>query len=191
MTFEQEVYMSTDAVASTRLLSLDLHCHLREAVNYAHPSLSLVRQVLAIFEERGLDGIAITDHYSDDFARELRDFGGSAWDGRTLLLGQEVHYGEDHLVEVFLKPGLTFRFIAHPLRSIARRPPEYFRGIHGIEIENGMWNIEQEMVREVAARHNLLLLRNSDAHFMSDVGRPHNRITLEELETAAQGRSST
>jgi PHP family Zn ribbon phosphoesterase len=43
------------------------------------------------------------------------------------------------------------------------------------------WEIDKSKVREVAEKHGLLLLSNSDAHYVSDIGRYYNEISLEEL----------
>ena len=55
--------------------------------------------------------------------------------------------------------------------------------IHGIELRNPLHQHEmnESAIREAADRHNLLLLENSDAHTLRDIGRCYNRIAIETL----------
>ena len=48
------------------------------------------------------------------------------------------------------------------------------------------FEIDEAKVREVAATHGLLLLSNSDAHYVSSIGRYYNEISLEELYARAR-----
>jgi histidinol phosphatase-like PHP family hydrolase len=41
--------------------------------------------------------------------------------------------------------------------------------------------MDQAAIRKVARKHNLLLLQNSDAHSLRDIGKYYNEITIEEL----------
>jgi PHP family Zn ribbon phosphoesterase len=41
--------------------------------------------------------------------------------------------------------------------------------------------MDDEMIRGLAEKHDLLLLTNSDAHSLADIGHYHNEIDLEEL----------
>jgi PHP family Zn ribbon phosphoesterase len=43
-------------------------------------------------------------------------------------------------------------------------------------------------IREVAEKHDLLLLANSDAHFLSDIGKHYNEIEIEELYARARSK---
>jgi histidinol phosphatase-like PHP family hydrolase len=55
--------------------------------------------------------------------------------------------------------------------------------IHGIELRNPTHDdeMDQPAIKKAAKKHNLLLLQNSDAHFLSDIGKYYNDITIEEL----------
>ena len=56
-------------------------------------------------------------------------------------------------------------------------------GFQGIEIENALhnWHIDREKVKEIAAAHNLVLLSNSDAHYLRDVGMCYTELLLDDL----------
>ncbi|MBI2876644.1 MAG: hypothetical protein HYY20_07165, partial [Candidatus Tectomicrobia bacterium] len=47
--------------------------------------------------------------------------------------------------------------------------------------------IDKELVGEVAAREELILLHNSDAHYLEDLGLFFNEISLAELYAKADG----
>ncbi|MBI1987867.1 MAG: PHP domain-containing protein [Nitrospinae bacterium] len=53
--------------------------------------------------------------------------------------------------------------------------------LHGLEIENGNQTIDRARVLAFAQRHGLLLLSNSDAHSLSDIGNHYTETSLEEL----------
>ena len=59
-------------------------------------------------------------------------------------------------------------------------------GIHGLEIENGSFFIDKENISALAATSGLMLLSNSDAHSLSDIGKHYNDIDLEELKRRAK-----
>jgi hypothetical protein len=71
--------------------------------------------------------------------------------------------------------------LAHP--GYPGNPTNYIHGLNGIEIENGMhnWHIDKATVRELARENHLILLSNSDAHYLRDVGKYYSEITFEDL----------
>ena len=75
----------------------------------------------------------------------------------------------------------VFRFWAHPSYSIYS--VKELNNIQGIEIENGMHSgeIDKLKVMEIAKKYDLLLLTNSDAHYLNRIGEFYNEIDLEEL----------
>jgi hypothetical protein len=48
-------------------LKLDLHTHCREATACPTPTLSTVKRIVAAVKSRGLDGVAITEHYTERY----------------------------------------------------------------------------------------------------------------------------
>jgi PHP family Zn ribbon phosphoesterase len=171
-------------------LKLDLHTHCYEATAFARPTVATVEKIVAQIRDRGLDGIAITDHHNKSFGYEVKEIVERFFDNAVLIIpGQEVDEGLMEIVELYLPGNAIFRFVAHP--GYPGQPVVDNKRLHGIEIENGghNWHIDRQAVKDMAERSGLLLLSNSDAHYLEDIGRFYNEITLEELCQRAQDRS--
>lgn len=164
-----------------RPLKLDLHTHCREALSIEArgcSDLEAAQRIVEAVKRRALDGIAITDHYESDFAFRIKRLVEDQLGNDVLIIpGQEIDWRSQHLVELCLPYGHTFRFIPHPYGF----DWPSLEGIHGIELQDPGYYINQDEVKEFARRHNLLLLSNSDAHSLLDIGRLYNEIRLEEL----------
>jgi len=169
-------------------LKLDLHTHIFEATNIAHPDVDLVRQIVTKITERGLDGIAITEHRDKDYAYQVIEIVNRFFANQVIIIpGQEVCEAFHHVVELYLPDGSTFRFVAHPGDGeLLERCFGYMDSIHGIEIENGGYHVAKEKAIEIAQKYDLLMLSNSDAHSLSDIGRYWNEIDLAELCSRAK-----
>lgn len=166
-------------------MKLDLHTHCFEATCVYKPTPESVEKIVAAARARGLDGIGITEHYNKAYGYRVRDIVEQHFPGQMLIIpGQEIDKGRLHVVELYLPGGRTFRFVAHPGYP---RTDDFTADIdgslHGIEVRNPTHDdvMDQQAIRDAAVKHNLLLLSNSDAHFLSDIGKYHNEITLEEL----------
>ncbi|MFC1939240.1 PHP domain-containing protein [Chloroflexota bacterium] len=175
-------------------MKLDLHTHCLEATSFARPDARVAERIVTRIKEQGLDGIAITDHseLGTEFACKIKDIlAGSSHNEITIIIGAEVSRGPYHIVELYLRDNCTFRFIAHPgshsLRLLEQEYSDYLNGIHGMEIENGNYWVDSEEAVEFARNHGLLLLSNSDAHNLADIGRHYNEIDPEELYLRANG----
>jgi histidinol phosphatase-like PHP family hydrolase len=173
-------------------LKLDLHTHCREATGCPDPTPDIVRRIVAAVKAQGLDGIAITEHYTDSYAYEVKEIVHRYFNDEILVIpGREIdrvflriEKGLFHLVELYLPGDITFRFIAHPGHPHIRDLGSYIDGdIHGIELKNPAHDHEMDssMIRELAEKHDLLLLTNSDAHSLADIGTYHNEIDIEVL----------
>jgi len=162
-------------------LKLDLHTHCHEATRFTRPDIRIVEQIIAAVKEKGLDGIAITDHGNKGYAYQIMEIVEQSFDNEIIIIpGQERDRVYQHVIELYLPDSLVFRFIAHP-----GYPTSYWTNnisdIHGIEINNGNYQINQGAVRSLADRNGLLPLSNSDAHTLSNIGLYYNEIELEEL----------
>ena len=168
-------------------LKLDLHTHTYEATGYHDPPVEVVKQIVDQIKARRLDGIAVTEHHDKDYGFRVKEMVEQFFDNEVLIIpGQEIDIGwRQQEVELYLPNGSTFRFLAHP-----GYPSNGYtiNDVQGIEIYNVMheWEIDKLKVREVAEKHGLLLLSNSDAHYVSDIGRFYNEISLEELYARAK-----
>ncbi|MBI2908749.1 MAG: PHP domain-containing protein [Chloroflexi bacterium] len=167
-------------------LKLDLHTHCYEASGYKAPTLDIVASIVERIKLRGLDGIAITEHYNKDYGFKVKEMVREHFDPDLIIIpGQEIDENYVQVVELYLDNNSVFRFLAHP-----GYPGDFvnrIRNVSGIEIENHLHNyhIEKDKVEEVARKHNLILLHNSDAHMLPNIGQCHNEIDLEELYARA------
>ena len=174
-------------------MKIDLHTHCREATATPHPNLDTVKRIVDAVKKKGLDGIALTDHYTSGFGRAVKRMVDEELKGEiTVIPGQEIDFmfsagrerGVIHMVELFLPDELVFRFIAHPGHPYVRDLGARINGdIHGIELKNPSHerDMDEKNIRQVAHDHGLILLTNSDAHRLRDIGTYHNEIELSDL----------
>jgi histidinol phosphatase-like PHP family hydrolase len=165
-------------------LKIDLHTHLHEATNFVHPTPAVVEKVVSVIKAKGLDGIAITDHAGKitSYPFQVMDIVEQHFNNDILIIpGREINKQYMHIVELLLPEKRIFRFIAHPGYPVAKYWDEHLDGIHGLEINNGMNPIDGEKVRRLAKKHGLLLLSNSDAHRLEDIGKYYTEIDFDEL----------
>lgn len=170
-------------------LKLDLHTHCYEATRYAAPTVDLVREILEAAKSKGLDGIGITEHWDKEYGFRVKEIVETCFDNQLLIIpGHELDVGDQQIVELFLPNDSVFRFLAHPGYPSEHAHVEEKLNLQGIEIENSMhsWHINKEVVRELAEKHDLMLLRNSDAHYLSRIGQAYNEISLEDLYARAK-----
>jgi PHP family Zn ribbon phosphoesterase len=169
-------------------MKLDLHTHCQEATQFARPDIKVVERIINSVKEKGLDGIAITDHVNKDYAYQIKEMVEKSFGNEIIIIpGQEVDRIYHHVIELYLPDNSIFRFIAHP-----GYPTSYWTNniddIHGIEIHNGNYPTKQELARDLADRNGLILLSNSDAHTLSNIGSYFNEIEIGELCAKACGR---
>lgn len=182
-------------------LKLDLHTHCKEATACVNLTQGIAKKIVAAVKKRKLDGIAITDHYGKAFGYEVKDMVDHYLNGKiTVIPGQEIDkilpaidrgFLHAHIVELYLPGDVTFKFLAHPDRwDIYKLDPVTYDSVHGIELKNPNYRYEMDeaKIREVAEKHDLLLLTNSDAHFLSDIGTYYNEIEIEELCARARSK---
>jgi len=175
-----------------RRVKLDLHTHCREATACPTPTVEIARRIVAVVRARGLDGIGITEHYTKAYGYAVKRIVEEELHEELLVIpGQEIDRlamgigkGMMHVVELYLPGDLVFRFIAHPGHPYVVDLESLIDGsIHGIELRNANHDgrIDEGVVRELARKHDLLLLANSDAHSLEAIGTHYNEIGIEEL----------
>ena len=163
-------------------LKLDLHTHCLEAVGFQEPTREVVGKIVEAIQAKCLDGIAITDHARSQFAFGVKAMVETCFGNQALIIpGQEIDLGNMEIVELFLPEERLFRFIAHP-----GYPGSFSidgRRVQGIEVDNGghNWNMDTAKITRFAQEHHLLLLKNSDAHYLEDIGRAYNELSWETL----------
>jgi predicted metal-dependent phosphoesterase TrpH len=166
---------------------LDLHVH----TTYSFDSVINPAALREICRERGLDGVAITDHDSLrgslEFASELPDL--------FIVPGSEIRSAEGEIIGLFLSeevpPGLTAPetmrrihqqggvvVVPHPFdivklkRMRARRLEELKEEIDAMEALNGKprWWFANRSALRFAQEHQLPITAGSDAHKAGHVG---------------------
>lgn len=162
----------------------------------ANPSIEQVREIVEKVRNRGLDGIAITEHNDKDYGFLVKRIVEEKIDDKIVIIpGREItvkEMGWAEMVELFLPDGSVFRFLPHP--SYPYPGDDGFdydiELLHGIEIGNALHDrqINKKKVEEISKRYGLLPLRNSDAHTLDDIGSYYTQISLEELNSLS-GRS--
>jgi len=109
----------------------------------SNPTPDIVRRIISAVKARGLDGIAVTEHYTATYACEVRDIVHRHFDDEILIIpGKEnrpgLHgnrQGLFHLVELYLPGNTVFRFIAHPGHPHIKDLGSHIDGnIHGLEL---------------------------------------------------------
>jgi histidinol phosphatase-like PHP family hydrolase len=170
-------------------LKLDLHTHLFEATRFSDVGERMVGLIIAKIKEMGLDGIAVTEHHNPDYGYKVMEMVERAFENEVMIIpGREIYQWPVEIVELFLPNKATFRFIAHP-----GYPGDFtaVEAVHGIEVENALhnWHMDKRKVRDMAAKHNLLLLGNSDAHEIRDIGGHYTEISMKELCDRAQPKT--
>jgi len=160
-----------------KTLKVDLHTHCGEATRAVMPSESLVARIIETARAKGLDGMAITEHWSATFAKAFDSIMRENFTNEDFLFipGREIQESYDtHIVELFLPDGTTFAFLAHPRRL------KLVEGIRGVELENNMNGVPaKEAVSDFARANNLAILRNSDAHSLDDIGTFYNDLLVD------------
>lgn len=164
-------------------LKLDLHTHCYEALGFPEPSIDTVGIIIDTARRKGLDGLAITEHYSKRYGFLSREIAQKYFGDEIIIIpGQEMRVFTQEIVELYIDTGKVFRFLAHPYTLYGFEKHEY--NIQGIELDNHLHDgyIYKEGVRRLAAEKGLLLLRNSDAHNLEALGSFYNLLTLEEIK---------
>ena len=171
-------------------IKIDLHTHCLESTGDSVPRIGTVRKIVKQIKKRGLDGIAITDHDKKDYAYRVKEMVDIHFPGEVLIIpGQEINIYRQHIVELYLENDSVFKFCAHPFfgTSFFEFIKEEGDNIHGIEIKNAAWQLQEDRINEIAKRYDLITLKNSDAHSIREIGMHYNEIDLEELYRRCNG----
>ncbi|MDY6879690.1 MAG: PHP domain-containing protein [Thermodesulfobacteriota bacterium] len=168
----------------------DLHTHCMEATGDSIPKVETVKKIVKQVKKRGLSGIAVTDHDDKEYGFRVKEIVDQWFPGEVIIIpGQEIHVHREHVVELFLEDDRVFRFCAHPFfgKSFENFLDKEVENIHGIELKNGAWQLLEDRVREVARDYKLILLENSDAHSLKEIGLHYNNMDLADLYNRSEG----
>ena len=168
---------------------LDLHTHVGEMFGFQPPTPEIAATVIAQIEAAGLDGIAVTDHWRQDWGLALHRVAAEHFPNRVLIIpGREIDvrparspFDEYHCVELYLPGGRLFRNYCHPGYYTPNIIIE--DDVHGIEIANyhHNWHIRRPQVARIAAEHNLLAFSVSDANRLSEIGAHATDVDLDDM----------
>jgi len=183
-------------------LLFDLHTH----SEHSFDSRNRVDDVLRTARERGLAGIAISDHESFEGAREaLRK---APAHGLLVIPAMEVATEEGDVIGLFLSAPIRSRRFAevadeirkqggvvyypHPYKRRSEIPRHVLESIDVLEV----WNARGEAIggrrcnaraEALAAREGLPRGAGSDAHFLFEIGR--GAVDLGEVRNLAEARA--
>jgi len=195
-------------------MKVDLHVHASERSGCSQlPQETQIQEAIRL----GLDGLAFTDHNKlislaevQRLTRQYAPFKIYRGIERTcngediVILGVEdpaietVAHDDYAGLHAFVRAQGGFMFLAHPFRyhpeirvDLAGYPPD------GIEVASvSTPAADEEQIRQLAAEHNLVLLANSDSHYMGPMGRFYNEVSrwvsgIQELMAALRRRETT
>ncbi|MEW6033397.1 MAG: PHP domain-containing protein [Chloroflexota bacterium] len=172
-------------------LKLDLHTHPYEATGIREPDVGLATEIVTAIKACRLDGIAVTEHEDSEFGYKLKYLVERHFPDQVVIIpGREVvvsELGFAEVVELYLPSGVVFRFLAHPSYPYPDQFAAGLSSLHGIELRNGLHDrqLDCEKIRAMAGEYGLLLLENSDAHRLRDIGLFYNEVDLDELASRA------
>ena len=191
------------------MFRIDPHVH----SFYSGDGVSSPEQIIASARQKGLHGIALTDHNTCDGCRHLRDIGlirddGEPVDGFLVIPGNEVSTAEGHLLclGVWLPNGLKgvpaaevvqmvhdkggIAIPAHPydrMRAGIRQDVLDTLPMNGLEVFNAATSLQRhnEQARIYAEKRQIPMTAGSDAHHHAAVGRSYTIFPSATLSTPA------
>lgn len=180
-------------------MKFDLHIH---SCN-SYDSFSSIKDVIATAKQRGLTGIAITDHDSYTITK-LSEM--TTNNGFWIISGAEIKTELGDIIGLFISKPLMSRssmdlideihaqngiaVLAHPFKRVPRYPEIVLQKLDAIEALNCRWQNLSWIKDEPRVRDLFSTVKGrtagSDAHFLFEVGRGYwqtNHLTsLEDLK---------
>lgn len=177
----------------TLMLRFDLHVH----TNYSKDGQSSVEEILRAAKEKGLDGVAITDHNTTGGAKYALEICDRVAPGLLVIPGEEISTSSGHLIVLGIVEEIprgtsvseAIR-LGHEMGGTVVVPHPYNRMRHGMSIPKGADAVEAYNSRYIFGIHNRLAgsrsrrlglptVAGSDAHTAKFVG---TAITLVETD---------
>lgn len=156
-------------------LRLDLHAHPFEALRYPEVEPTVVQKICQEAQNKGLDGLAVTEHDSPSLGFRAREMADRQGMGLLIIPGQEIKIKGHHVVELYMF-GRCARILVHPVDL----PPDDLR-IDAVEIASVKGRFDSPKVMEYVNRRGMLVVSNSDAHYLSELGAYSTLLNLEDL----------
>jgi predicted metal-dependent phosphoesterase TrpH len=191
------------------MLRFDLHVH----SDYSSDGQSTVEDILRAAAAKGLDGVAITDHNTNEGARHALQVAEKVAPGLLVIPGEEVSTRSGHLIVLGITQDIPKGMPVEETIAEAKRlgglvivPHPYNRPRHGMPIPAGADAAEVYNSRFIIGLHNRRAKRKarnlrlpevagSDSHQASMVGSAVTCVDSEKdlkgvLEAIRQGKTS-
>lgn len=184
-------------------MKIDLHCH----THYSYDALSSPHTLIKKASQRGLDGIAVTDHDNCNAWEEAIKAGKEL--NMKIILGEEITSNRGDILGLFLQKEIQMKYgepldiikeihkqgglaiIPHPFHI-----PEHFRDslekyigvIDGIEVFNARrpFSYADKKALNFARKHNLITTAGSDCHIHFACGDAYAECGANSLEEFKQ-----
>ena len=166
-------------------MKIDLHIHSK----YSGDGVLEPREIIRIAKERGLNGIAITDHNTIKGGQEAKEYETKDF---KVIIGAEIMTEKGEVTGLFLSAEIKSRrfqdvineikaqgglvIVPHPFDGLRRSAfhitSEYASVVDAIEGFNSRCVFQKynRKAVEFAAQHNLPVVGGSDAHYANEIG---------------------
>lgn len=180
-------------------MKFDMHVHSK----YSHDSWMEPEKMIDIARERGLDGIAVTDHGTLDGALRTAEM---AHGDLLVIPGMEISTELGHVIGLFLEEPIRsskpeeilneihaqdgIAVLPHPLRTIHCIPGALLDSFDAIEAHNARNGTMEMFARQhgknelqrISDAHGIALLGGSDAHFYCELARGTTELPASDIE---------
>ncbi len=182
-------------------MKFELHCHSfhSKGTKITWECTSSPREVIRAAKNRGLDGIALTDHMTTKGWKEARKE--AKRQGIMFIPGQEVHSEAGHLLALGIKrqipngrPLLETVKKIHSQRGIVIAPHAFdikgegvregIRHVDAVEVFNSL-NLDRmsnKLAEKVAREFGKPMVAGSDAHSLGMIGTSVNRADVSDTD---------
>jgi predicted metal-dependent phosphoesterase TrpH len=180
-------------------VKIDLHIHSK----YSHDGVLEPEEIVRLARQRGLGGVAITDHNTIRGGEETKRFESSDF---QVIIGAEIMTDKGEVTGLFLSREIDSRrldevvaeiraqggmvIVPHPFdelrRSAFRMTDQYASLVDAVEGFNARCILERYNRRavEFAARHHLPVVGGSDAHYANEIGNGGIVIESDDIRAA-------
>ena len=168
-----------------REMKYDLHIHSK----YSHDGTLGVEEIIRIARQKGLSGIAITDHNTISGGKEAKRY---ETEDFQVIIGSEVMTDKGEIIGLFLSKEIQSRhfyeviteikaqdgivIVPHPFDKLRHSTfhvtSEYVELVDAIEGFNSRCIFQKynKEATEFAFSHNLPVVGGSDAHYSNEIG---------------------